>query len=176
MEFILRCLIFLSRTYSIILFRFKKLIGLTATEKEFNDLVEKCKSLTPQEINDYLRARYNYEADGFIDYSKHHLCFMYDGRGDCDDFSNLGIKLLTAIGYNTYLLSVFVSLTKGHSVCIAEKDGKYYGFGNWRLMTFKSFDFKEVGQEICDFGYDKQKLYMAMKLDKDWNFVEFYKK
>lgn len=165
----------LSRLYSKFKFQLQKIMGWTASEKEMDDLINMFKEQTPNDINEFIRINFEYTPD-VIDYSKHYLSFLYDECGDCDDFANLSINILIKLGYDCYLVSAFINETEGHAMCIAKKDEKIYGFGNWKLMNFNSFDFKDVAKDIC-FKHDPTKeLFRAIKFDKDWNIIDFYQK
>ena len=149
-----------------------RITGNVAKPEAFEALLEKVKNFSPEQFNDYIKSNFTYEADG-IDYSDHPLMFLRTRKGDCDDFANLCGRLLERMGYAVYLTSVFADVKRGHAVCVASKDGKTYGFGNWALMRFSSSDFVTVGREICLIGYNSQPEFI-IKFNTKWKWLDFY--
>jgi hypothetical protein len=161
----------IARNFYFYVAKFKNQLALP---EALTAMIDKCKKMTAWEFNEYIRKSFTYESDK-IDYSKHPLMFIYDKKGDCDDYAQLAVKILPHMGYNVYLISVFADVDRGHAVCVGEKDGRFYGFGNWRLMTFEGKDFIKIGNEISNIGYQCNAEFI-LKFDSEWNLKEYYHK
>lgn len=163
-----------SRVAGEIHYVYRRLTGKTKGAKDFQELVNLTKDMSPSEFNGWLRSSFRYESDG-IDFSKHPLVFMYDRAGDCDDFAHLAARLLEANGYSTYIISVFADVQRGHAVCVGKHPvtGAVFGFGNWQLMEFASDDPVVVGRSICKIGYNSKPQFI-IKFDNRWRWQKFY--
>lgn len=147
----IRFLIFLSNIYSWFVFGIVSLFGRVADEDEIDDLIDEnhLNEKTPQELQNWIRDNFSYRKD-IIDYAKHPLAFLYDKRGDCDDFANFCEIVLPKLGYtNVYTISSMADNKAGHAVCVAEKNGNVFGFGNWNLIYFESHDLEHIGDVVC---------------------------
>lgn len=171
-KLLVRFSVAVSRLMSEILYLEKRLTGKVAKPEAFEAMLEKVKNYSPLAFNEYLRANFKYKADG-IDYSQHPLAFIYEKQGDCDDYAHLAARLLERMGYETYLITVFADVKRGHAVCVGTKDGKSYGFGNWPLMHFTSPDFIEAGKTICRIGYDSAPEFIV-KFDNRWRWLDYH--
>lgn len=129
--------------------------GRIADKNELEKVYENLKGKNAWQMQEWMRANYQYEADGFFDFRKHSRVFLYEGKGDCEDFANIFEILLPRLGYtNVYMDLVFYihddGKRAGHAICYAEKDGNSYGFGNWPLVHYPSADLEEIGDIISD--------------------------
>lgn len=174
---LIRIMMFFSRVYSNLMYQYCKLTGNISDVEDFDILLAEVENFNPEEFQDYIRENFTYQADGWVDYSKHYLQFMYDEKGDCDDFAHLCAKLLERMGFdNVHLITVMADSNFGHAICVAEKNGKVYGFGNWRLIHFPSNDLREMGNHTLTIwkGWrpDIGQLSFVLKFDSEWNYID----
>jgi len=172
LKYLIRISTFFSRIVAEIDYIYHRLRGQAASVEAFEALLQKVQNYSPDQFNEYLRKHFTYKADK-IDYSMHYLVFLHKKQGDCDDYAHLAARLLERMGYETYLCCVFADTERGHCVCIAQKDGLIFGFGNWPLMVFESFDFESVGKRICEIGYNARPKFIV-KFDSRWKWEDFY--
>lgn len=171
LKYLIRLSSISSRVVAELDYFYRRMTGQAAKPEAFEALLQKVQHYTPAMLNEYIRSHYTYNADK-IDFSMHYLVFMHHKQGDCDDFAHLCARLLERMGYEVYLCCVFADTNRGHCVCVAQKDGQAYGFGNWPLMAFDSFDFEAVGRKICELGYQTQPKFMV-KFDSRWRWLDY---
>lgn len=149
MLYVVRFLIFLSSIWSYCIFNLKYLLGKTSTNESLQEYVKSCEGLSTIDLQNKIRTDFTYESD-FIDYAKHELDFFFSRRGDCDDHAHFCEVVLPRLGFTMVsTVSVMKPDKHGHAICIAEKDGKWYGFGNWQLVHFMNNDLEHIGNEVC---------------------------
>jgi hypothetical protein len=162
-----------SRVAGEIHYIYRRLVGTVATPEEYKKLLQQVQHMPPQEFNGFIRSYFQYEADG-IDFSKHPLVFLKDRAGDCDDYAHLCARLLEDMGYQTYIISVFSDLKRGHAVCVGvTPKGKVFGFGNWPLMEFNSPYWVDCGRDICRIGYNSKPQFI-IKFDNRWRLLKIH--
>lgn len=148
---IARLLNFCSECYGYVKTFFAKIQFKCAKEEELDEMIKKnfLNQRTPFDLQNWIRANFQYEYD-LVDYPKNPFVFMYDKCGDCEDFAKFCEILLPKLGYkNIYLVNAMSKNKLGHTVCVAEKGNRIYGFGNWNLLNFESHDLEEMGEMIC---------------------------
>jgi hypothetical protein len=172
LKYLIRISSFFSRAVAEIDYAYRRLRGQAASLEAFEALLQKVQNYSPNEFNEYLRGNFTYQAEK-IDFSMHYLVFLRKKKGDCDDYAHLAARLLERMGYETYLITVFADVKRGHAVCVGTKGGKSYGFGNWPLMHFTSPDFIEAGKTICRIGYDSAPEFIV-KFDNRWRWLDYH--
>lgn len=148
---VVRFLIFLGSIYSKIIFVFFAIIGRVSDEEDIDDLIdnEGLRQKEPHELSMWMKTYFSYVED-IIDYSKDPLMFLYDRKGDCDDFAAFCEVLFKKLGYtNIFTVSTMADNKSGHAVCVVERNGYVYGFGNWSIIFFDNNSIEHIGTKIC---------------------------
>jgi hypothetical protein len=89
---------------------------------------------------------YTYLAD-VIDYPQHPRTFLATRAGDCDDYANLFVNILSDFhpGVEAYLGSV----TGFHTVCVVKDHKQYWHIGNWPGVHGPFDNLQELAQSFA---------------------------
>lgn len=170
---IARFMFWLSGVYSNFIFMVRKFFGKVVSEDEMNATIETMKSFDFMTLSAWLRQTFAYANDGWIDYYKNPLHFLYDKNGDCDDFAEFCSFTLPKLGWkNVSVVIVMGKDLNGHAICVGTppESEAIIGMGNWPYQVYQKNDLNEIGLSIC--GKMKLEFLFALRYDADGKYLE----
>jgi len=138
---------------------------------EFLAVIEELDS--PQKIGDYMQANFIYELHAI--YAPDPYTLWKTKKGDCNDFSTLGVFIAHWHDYETYLVKILYDNTlEKHWIAVyTEDDGLSFTDNQYYFNNYGYFfdTFREIVEFDCKYFPDKELRKYSVK-DYENNIVE----
>ena len=138
---------------------------------EFMAIIERLK--TPQEISNYMRENFIYEAHAI--YAPDPYTLWKIKKGDCNDFATFGVFVAHWHDYETYLVKILYDNTlEKHWIAVyTEDDGLSFTDNQYYFNNYGYFfdTFREIVEFDCKYFPDKELKKYVVK-DYENNIVE----
>lgn len=111
---------------------------------------------SPEQFSQTVRTRYIWRQDKTfkilkVNYAKHPLVFMFDGRDTCcDGFALFYERLFARLGLSNVSRVYAVTKKKvGITVCVAKVGNYHYAFGHWPVIPLSSNELPDIGKILA---------------------------
>ena len=119
---------------------------------------------SPITLEQWLLNEFEYENDE-QEIWKSPKQMIQDKAGDCEDFAFLASKILSNLGYKTYVIAFLESETPdvGHAICLIKHNGKYTYFSNYWYISKNS---QNTIEEVLNSHYSTWTKYSFISLKR----------